>query len=217
MQKKIWGNLFAFPLRKQKRNKFSRFSFVIISVRMVHCRFWFFGTEFWICKKNSPYIKLRWHVCRVNFARKVFFFELRILLRKMLRNFPWIFGAFILWVRKNSAKLPPNFPPNFPAKNKKSPTSFCRGAGTTKKKMFWNLICKHFGQNDKQEASNCKGKAASNGISQGGLRAAVGLEGSGIAWVSLNAAWSLLARVGEGPCCIWAKSVLFGIFPFFAC
>ena len=29
---------------------------------------------------------LRWHVCRVNFARKIFF-ELRIFLRKMLRNF----------------------------------------------------------------------------------------------------------------------------------
>ena len=35
MRKKIWGNLFAFPLRKRKRNKISRFSFVIISVWMV--------------------------------------------------------------------------------------------------------------------------------------------------------------------------------------
>ena len=35
MRKKIWGILFAFPLRKRKQNKSSRFSFVIISVRMV--------------------------------------------------------------------------------------------------------------------------------------------------------------------------------------
>ena len=60
---------------------------------------------------------LRWHVCRVNFARKIFFE-----LRKMLRNFPRNFGAFVLWVRKNPGKFPPNFPlnfPNFPAKNQK--------------------------------------------------------------------------------------------------
>ena len=35
IQKKISGNLFAFPLRKRKRNKIFRLSFVIISVRMV--------------------------------------------------------------------------------------------------------------------------------------------------------------------------------------
>ena len=35
MWKKIWGNLFAFPLRKRKRNKISWFSIVIISVQMV--------------------------------------------------------------------------------------------------------------------------------------------------------------------------------------
>ena len=35
MRKNIWGNLFAFPLRKQKQNKISRFSFVIVSVQMV--------------------------------------------------------------------------------------------------------------------------------------------------------------------------------------
>ena len=64
---------------------------------------------------------LRWHVCRVNFARKIIF-ELRIFLRKMLRNFPRNFWAFVLWVRKNPGKFPPNFPlnfPNFPAKNQK--------------------------------------------------------------------------------------------------
>ena len=44
---------------------------------------------------------LRWHVCRVNFARKIFF-EPRIFLRKMLRNFPRKFWAFVLWVRKKS-------------------------------------------------------------------------------------------------------------------
>ena len=79
---------------------------------------------------------LRWHVCRVNFARKTFF-ELWIFLRKMPRNFPWNFPrnvwAFLLRVRKNPAKFPPKFPPNFlnfPAKNQKiSQTSFCRSAG----------------------------------------------------------------------------------------
>ena len=55
---------------------------------------------------------LRWHVCRVNFARKIFF-ELRILLRKMLRNFPRNFWAFVLWVRKNPRKIPSKFPTKF--------------------------------------------------------------------------------------------------------
>ena len=57
----------------------------------------------------------------MNFARKIFF-ELRIFLRKLLRNFPRNFRAFVLWVRKNPGKFPPNFPlnfPNFPAKNQK--------------------------------------------------------------------------------------------------
>ena len=35
MQKKILGNLFAFPLRKRKRKQIPRISFVIVSVRMV--------------------------------------------------------------------------------------------------------------------------------------------------------------------------------------
>ena len=35
------------------------------------------------------------------FCTKVFFFEPRIFLRKMLRNFPRNFWAFVLWVRKN--------------------------------------------------------------------------------------------------------------------
>ena len=67
---------------------------------------------------------LGWHVCRTKLARKIFF-EARIFSRKMLRNF----GAFILWVRKNPAKLPLNFPPNLPPQNQeKSLTSFCRGS-----------------------------------------------------------------------------------------
>ena len=55
---------------------------------------------------------LGWHVCRVNFARKMFF-ELRIVLRKMLRNFPRNFWAFVLWVRKKSRKIPSKFPTKF--------------------------------------------------------------------------------------------------------
>ena len=48
MRKKIWGNLFAFPLRKQKRNKISGFSFVIVSVRMVQRQLFVFGcSEGW--------------------------------------------------------------------------------------------------------------------------------------------------------------------------
>ena len=70
-----------------------------------------------------------------DFCTKDFFVELRIFLRKMLRNFPRNVWAFVLWVRKNPGKFPPNFPltfPNFPAKNqKKSPTSFCRSGGRT--------------------------------------------------------------------------------------
>ena len=71
------------------------------------------------------------------FCTKDFFFEPRIFLRKMLRNFPRNFGAFVLWVRKNSRKIPAEFPtkfPKFPCKKikKKSPTSFCRIAGRTK-------------------------------------------------------------------------------------
>ena len=61
-------------------------------------------------------------------ARNIFW-GLQIFSRKMLRNFPRKFRAFILWVRKNPAKFPPNFPRNFPPKNQKnSPTSFCGGA-----------------------------------------------------------------------------------------
>ena len=39
----------------------------------------------------------RWHVCRVNLARKIFFRATNFL-RKMLRNVPRKCSAFILWV-----------------------------------------------------------------------------------------------------------------------
>ena len=73
---------------------------------------------------------LSWHVCRVNFARKILF-ELRIFLRKMLRNFPQNFWAF---VPEKSRKIPSKFPTKFSKfpcekSKKKSPTSFCRSAG----------------------------------------------------------------------------------------
>ena len=55
-------------------------------------------------------------VCRGNLARNISL-ELRMFLRKMLRNFPRKFWAFLLWVRKNPAKFPLNFMPNFPAEN----------------------------------------------------------------------------------------------------
>ena len=55
---------------------------------------------------------LRWHVCRVNFARKIFF-EPRIFLREMLRNFPRNVWAFVLWVRKNPRKIPSKFSTKF--------------------------------------------------------------------------------------------------------
>ena len=45
-------------------------------------------------------------------ARKIFF-EPRIFLRKMLRNFPRTFSAFVLWVRRNPRKIPSKFPTKF--------------------------------------------------------------------------------------------------------
>ena len=56
---------------------------------------------------------LRWHVCRVNFARRIFL-ELRLFsYKKMLRNFPRKCLAFSLWVRKipqNFRQIPTKFP-----------------------------------------------------------------------------------------------------------
>ena len=65
-----------------------------------------FPVLFWVA------VFLRWHVCRVNFARKIFF-EPRIFLRKMLRNFPRNFWAFVLWVRKKPWKIASKFPTKF--------------------------------------------------------------------------------------------------------
>ena len=89
-----------------------------------------------VTKTHSETIKhivsMRWNVCRVNFARKIFF-EPRIFLRKMLRKFPRNVWAFVLWVRKNPRKIPSKFPTKFSTSlrkiKKKSPTSFCRSAG----------------------------------------------------------------------------------------
>ena len=44
----------------------------------------------WFVRFSGHLYSLRWHVCRVNFARKIFF-EPRIFLRKMLRYFPRTF------------------------------------------------------------------------------------------------------------------------------
>ena len=62
---------------------------------------------------SFPSNSLGWHVCRTKFARHNFF-ELRNLSRKMLRNFPRNFRAFILVGPK---KIPPSFLPNCPAKD----------------------------------------------------------------------------------------------------
>ena len=74
---------------------------------------------------------LRWHVCRVNLARKIFF-ELRISYEKCSEIFPEMFEPLFCGL-ENPTKFPANFPlnfPNLPAKNQKnSPTSFCRSAG----------------------------------------------------------------------------------------
>ena len=46
----------------------------------------------------------------------------------MLRNFPWNFWAFNLWVRKNPKKFLPNFPPDFPPQNQKNHRRASAGA-----------------------------------------------------------------------------------------
>ena len=77
----------------------------------------------------KPLDLLRWHVCRANFARKIFFFLelLELSYEGCSENFPDILSLYSVG-QKNPAK----FPPNFPAKNQKnSPTSFCRSAGRT--------------------------------------------------------------------------------------
>ena len=88
--------------------------------------YWSTGHERQI--RNHGRNVLRWNVCRVNFARKIFF-EPRIFLRKMLPKFS---PKFVLWVRKI-----PKFS-KFPCEKSKknSPTSFCRSAG----RRMWNMI-----------------------------------------------------------------------------
>ena len=86
--------------------------------------------RFW-CAKLKRF--LRWHVCRVNFARKIFF-ELRIFLRKMLRNSSRFFLCLCFVGQRKSRKIPSKFPTKFSKfpcekSNKNSPTSFCRSAG----------------------------------------------------------------------------------------
>ena len=53
------------------------------------------------CRFSSDDLEslLRWHVCRAKFARTIFL-ELRIFLRKVLRNLPRNFRAFYFGVRK---------------------------------------------------------------------------------------------------------------------
>ena len=72
------------------------------------------------------------------------FFRATNFLTKNVPNFPRKFWAFVLWVRKNPGKFPPNFPlnfPNFPAKKstKNSPTSFCRSAGR-RSRLHWIFL-----------------------------------------------------------------------------
>ena len=66
MRKKILGNLFAFPLRKRKQHKISRFSFVIISVRMV------FDTSKKQVKRtlSAIYAITVWHFCGINWPHR---------------------------------------------------------------------------------------------------------------------------------------------------
>ena len=52
---------------------------------------------------------LRWHVCRVNFARKIFF-ELRYLLTKNAPNFPRNCLSLYSVGQKKSRKIPAKFP-----------------------------------------------------------------------------------------------------------
>ena len=54
-------------------------------------------------KASEIWRRLRWHVCRVNLAR-FYFFELRIFLRKILRNFPEMFEPLFC----GSEKIPQN-------------------------------------------------------------------------------------------------------------
>ena len=80
---------------------------------------------------------LGWHVCRANVTRQMFF-ELRDCLRKMLRSFPkFIFLRPLFGGSEKSRKIPAKSPARILAeKQKKSPISFCRGAGS----KSWGLV-----------------------------------------------------------------------------
>ena len=70
------------------------------------------------------------------FCTKDFFLSYEFSYEKCSEIFPEFFEPLFCGSEKIPGKFPPNFPlnfPNFPAKNqkKKSPTSFCRSAGTT--------------------------------------------------------------------------------------
>ena len=69
-------------------------------------------------------ILLRWHVCRVNFARKIFSSHV-FSYEKCSEIFPENFEPLFCGSEKIPGKFPPNFPlnfPNFPAKNQKKVT-----------------------------------------------------------------------------------------------
>ena len=76
---------------------------------------------------------LRWHGCRVNFARKIFFWATNFL-TKNAPKFPPTFLSLYSVGQKRSRKIPAKIPTKFPKfpcekSKKKSQTSFCRSAG----------------------------------------------------------------------------------------
>ena len=58
----------------------------------------------------------------------------------MLRNFPRIYRAFILWVRKIPAKFRPNFPPDLPPQKHKiihrRASAGAQGEGRVRRKIL---------------------------------------------------------------------------------
>ena len=78
----------------------------------------------YISEFQEKFIFLRWHVCRVNFARKIFFRATNFLTKNAPKNSPKCLSLCSVG-QKNPGKIPPNFPlnfPNFPAKNQKKIT-----------------------------------------------------------------------------------------------
>ena len=69
---------------------------------------------------------LRWHVCRVNFARKIFVRATNFLTKNAPKLSPNFLSLCSVGQKKIPGKFPPNFPlnfPNFPAKNQKKITN----------------------------------------------------------------------------------------------